>query len=464
MLNSASTFVADNLISGHTTELKTVLAAFIVGTIVGITGMGGGALMTPALIFLGVGDASAVVTADLTSAAVYKSAGAIVHWREGSPNLQLAGWLIIGSVPFAFLGPFLVRWLAPGSDIDTTLKRLIGIALLLAASTYAARLYIQLKRVTGDEKVATGDPVIRPIPTVIVGAVGGLLVGITSVGSGSVIMIALLMLYPTLTAVKLVGTDLVQAVPLVFAAAVSNIIANGLEWNILIPLLIGSVPGSILGSKIAPRVPSSTIRRGIVVVLTVSGLALIDKAGWWPTGNGPDGETTHPVTIVVIGLVILLLLPFVWGLLRRREGLPMFGQPTVSDIEAPAGTPASRRAKRLARKAMTENAQAESPDGAPASPGGQPSGQPGGQPGGPAKKAAAGRPAKKAAAGQPAKKAAAEKTAKKAARKAAPAGDGGSQAGSTPPADGPVGRPAPIPAVVQGPDETDVIDPRPVGR
>ena len=76
--------------------------------------MGGGALMTPALIFLGVGDASAVVTADLTAAAVYKSAGAIVHWREGSPNLQLAGWLIIGSVPFAFLGPFLVRRIAPG--------------------------------------------------------------------------------------------------------------------------------------------------------------------------------------------------------------------------------------------------------------------------------------------------------------------------------------------------------------
>ena len=99
MLTSATSFVADSLISGHTTELKTVIAAFFVGTIVGITGMGGGALMTPALIFLGVGDASAVVTADLTAAAVYKSAGAIVHWREGSPNLQLAGWLIIGSVP-----------------------------------------------------------------------------------------------------------------------------------------------------------------------------------------------------------------------------------------------------------------------------------------------------------------------------------------------------------------------------
>src|SRR3954454_19793447 len=106
MLNGVQMLLADGAAASFGTELKTAIAAFFVGTIVGITGMGGGALMTPALIFLGVGDASAVVTADLTAAAVYKSAGAIVHWREGSPTLQLAGWLIVGSVPFAFLGPF----------------------------------------------------------------------------------------------------------------------------------------------------------------------------------------------------------------------------------------------------------------------------------------------------------------------------------------------------------------------
>jgi uncharacterized membrane protein YfcA len=350
MLTSASSFVADNLISGHTTELKTAIAALVVGTIVGITGMGGGALMTPALIFLGVGDASAVVTADLTAAAVYKSAGAAVHWREGSPNLRLAGWLILGSVPFAFLGPHIVRWVAPDTDVDTTLKRFIGIALLLAASTYAARLYIQLRRVASAQRQIIRDPVVRPVPTIIVGAVGGLLVGITSVGSGSVIMIALLMLYPTLSAVKLVGTDLVQAVPLVLSAAISNILTNGLDWSIVIPLVIGSVPGSILGSKIAPRVPSSAIRRGIVVVLTVSSLALLDKSGWWPLGYH-NGATSHPLTIVGIGLVILVVLPFVWGLLRRNVGLPMFGNPTVAEIEAPPGSPAAKRAERAARRA-----------------------------------------------------------------------------------------------------------------
>jgi len=360
MLTSASSFVADTLISGHTTEMKTAIAAFFVGTIVGITGMGGGALMTPALIFLGVGNPSAVVTADLTAATVYKSAGAAVHWREGSPNLRLAAWLIVGSVPFAFLGPHIVRWIAPGADVETTLKRCIGVALLLAAATYAARLYIQLRRVATRRNQIVRDPVIRPIPTLLIGAVGGLLVGITSVGSGSVIMIALLMLYPTLSAVKLVGTDLVQAVPLVFSAAVSNILVNGLEWSIVIPLIIGSVPGSILGSKIAPRVPSSVIRRGIVVVLTVSGLALLDKAGWWPLGYHGD-TTSHPMSILAVGLMVLIVLPVVWGLLRRNVGLPIFGTPTVAEIEAPAGSPGSKRAARAARRAAAARSRSAEP-------------------------------------------------------------------------------------------------------
>ncbi len=103
------------------------------------------------------------------------------------------------------------------------------------------------------------------------------------------------MLYPGLSALRLVGTDLVQAVPLVIAAAISNIALNGLDWHILVPLVIGSTPGSILGSRIAPRVPQSFIRRGIVIVLTMSGLALLDKSGWAPLGcrRGPDAPGLH---------------------------------------------------------------------------------------------------------------------------------------------------------------------------
>jgi hypothetical protein len=237
----------------------------------------------------------------------------------------------------ALLGPHLIAWVAPPGDLDRVLKLSIGFALLLAAATYAARLYLNLRRIRSGGETGDETPLVRPVATLLVGALGGLLVGITSVGSGSVIMIALLMLYPGLSAVKLVGTDLVQAVPLVLAAAISNIFLHGLDWGVLIPLVLGSVPGTLIGSKIAPRVPQSFIRRGIVVVLTMSGFALLDKAGWAPLGAGED--QTHPLLIAGVGLAMVLLVPVIWGLLRRVHGLPMFGSPTVAELEDPAYRP-----------------------------------------------------------------------------------------------------------------------------
>lgn len=310
-----------------------VTAGFFVGMIVGVTGMGGGALMTPALIFLGVGNASAIVTADLTAAAVYKTGGALVHTRQGSPNFRMAGWLAAGSVPMALLGPHLVHWFVNEKDVDSLLKECIGFALLLAAATYAIRLWIQLVRVRSGALAPTDEePVILPVRTLLVGALGGLLVGVTSVGSGSVIMVTLLILYPTLSPLKLVGTDLVQAVPLVLAAAISNISVNGLEWSLTLPLILGSVPGTLIGSQFASKVPLSYIRRGIVIVLTMSGIALLDKAGWAPLGSGV--KQTHPVLIAMIGLGMLVGLPIIWGLLRKTQGMPMFGAPTVAEIES----------------------------------------------------------------------------------------------------------------------------------
>ena len=334
------------------TALSIVAAGFFVGVVVGLTGMGGGALMTPALIFLGVGHTASIVTADLTAAAIYKTGGAITHAREGSPNLRLAAWLIAGSVPMAFIGPYLVDYLTEDpEELEQTLKLCIGIALLFAASTYALRLYINLRRVRSGAASPEENPRIRPVPTLLVGMLGGLLVGITSVGSGSVIMIALLMLYPGLSAVKLVGTDLVQAVPLVLSAAIANITIHGLDWDLLIPLVIGSVPGTIIGSRIAPRVPQSYIRRGIIVVLTMSGVALLFKAGLHPFGEGH--ETLEAIVVALVGITMLVLVPIVWGLLRKQTGLPMFGAPTVAELEK---VPGDRRARKLAQRSAAARA------------------------------------------------------------------------------------------------------------
>lgn len=331
-----------------TAALAIAVAGFIVGVVVGLTGMGGGALMTPALIFLGVGGghAATVITADLTAAAVYKTGGAAIHWRQGSPHLKLAFWLMAGSIPMAFLGPYLVKALSADADqLDHALKVALGFALLFAAATYALRLYINLREVRRGGVAHDPNPEVRVLPTLLVGALGGLLVGVTSVGSGSVIMVSLLMLYPGLQAVKLVGTDLVQAVPLVLAAAIANIAIHGLEWEIVIPLVIGSVPGTILGSKLAPVLPQSYIRRGIVVVLTMSGVALLDKAGFGPLSE----EETNAWLIAGTGLAALVLVPLVWGLIRRREGLPMMGAPTIAELEKMPQDRPWRRSEKPAR-------------------------------------------------------------------------------------------------------------------
>ena len=259
-----------------TAALSVLLVSFGVGIVVGLTGMGGGALMTPALIFLGVNPTAAVAN-DLVAASVNKSVGAAVHWKHGKPNMRLAALLISASVPTAFAGAFIVKALGGGEaeNTESFLTIAIGCALLFTASTYALRMYLQLRHVTSGNTISEADPELRIIPTLLVGAVGGLLVGITSVGSGSLIMVALLLLYPTLSAIKLVGTDLVQAVPLVLSAAISPVLVTGVDWGVLIPLIVGGTPGTFLVARLANWVSQSVIRRGIVIVLTLTGLKML---------------------------------------------------------------------------------------------------------------------------------------------------------------------------------------------
>lgn len=291
-----------------TDALSVLCVSFGIGIVVGLTGMGGGALMTPALIFLGINPAAAVAN-DLVAASVNKSVGAAVHWRGGSPNLRLAGLLVAGSVPFAFAGGFIVKAVGDAEARTDFLTTAIGYALLLAASSYALRMYLQLRHVTGGNIVSEDEPHIRAVPTLLVGAVGGLLVGITSVGSGSLIMVALLLIYPTLSAVRLVGTDLVQAVPLVLAAAIGHVVTEGITWAVLIPLILGGTPGTFIGARLAGWVSQSVIRRGIVIVLTLTGLKMLGMPPEW---------------VGILGAGMLLLGPLLWGFVRQSRGLPPF--------------------------------------------------------------------------------------------------------------------------------------------
>ena len=292
----------NHLISGDIAVL--LIVSFGVGIVVGLTGMGGGALMTPAMIFLGVAPTVAVAN-DLVAAVVNKSVGAAVHWRAGSPDLRLAGWLMAGSVPTAFAGAFLIRAIGPSQDQDQFLKYAIGATLILASLTYALRTYINLRSLVAGRQDG-GTYVVRPAKTMLLGAVGGLVVGVTSVGSGSVIMVTLLIMYPALNALRLVGTDLVQAIPLVTSAALSHILVTGVDWSVLIPLIIGGSPGTFLGARLANFVSQSAVRRGITIVLFLTGMALLGA---------------QPIVMGIGGAALLILGPVAWGVARRHLGL-----------------------------------------------------------------------------------------------------------------------------------------------
>jgi uncharacterized membrane protein YfcA len=232
------------------------IAGLFVGFVVGMTGMGGGALMTPMMILLFGIQPLAAVSSDLVASMVMKPVGGAVHLRRGTVNRSLVKWLVIGSVPSAFAGVLVLRWIGNGAQTQGVVKNSLGIALLFAAASMIAKALLDLRksqqlrlRAAAGEVVETQVETIvaRPVPTLLVGILGGLVVGMTSVGSGSLIIVALLLLYPSIRAGQLVGTDLVQAVPLVASASLGHLLFGDFQLDLTVSLLIGALPGVWVG-------------------------------------------------------------------------------------------------------------------------------------------------------------------------------------------------------------------------
>jgi uncharacterized protein len=288
-------------------DLYVTLAGLIVGFTVGLTGMGGGALMTPILVLLFKVEPLAAVSSDLVAAMVMKPVGGGVHARRGTVNWPLVRWLSIGSIPSAFLGVFVLKRLGNGPVIQDRLKLGLGIALLVAAASIVVKILIQLiQDRRRDALMASGRRVeVRPFdlkraPTLVIGAVGGLVVGMTSVGSGSLIIVSLLLLYPMLTIRELVGTDLVQAIPLVASAAIGHILFGDFQLSLTTSVLLGSIPGVYLGARLSSRAKDAVIRPALILVLFASGLKLMG------VGTGPVGVAV--ATLALVGLPI-------WGVI-----------------------------------------------------------------------------------------------------------------------------------------------------
>lgn len=251
------------------------LAGLIVGAVVGLTGMGGGALMTPILVIIFGVHPLAAVSSDLVASMVMKPLGSMVHMRRGTVVRHLVGWLMVGSVPGAFSGVFLIRLMGRGPLMENQLQFALGAALLLAAAAIVTKGLVQVRRSRSSKASGAGQIEVHRAATVAAGAVGGLLVGMTSVGSGSLIVVMLMFLYPGLSAAQLVGTDLVQAVPLVSAAAVGHLLYGDFQLGLTVSLLIGSLPGVYLGARLSAQAPDMVIRPALVLVLLASGLRLV---------------------------------------------------------------------------------------------------------------------------------------------------------------------------------------------
>lgn len=268
------------------------LAGLLVGFVIGLTGMGGGALMTPVLVLVFGVQPLAAVSSDLVASLVMKPFGSAVHMRRRTVDWGLVRWLALGAVPSAFAGVLLLRALGRGADLQHLVTVSLGVALLIAAGALATRLLLTSARAhRQDEPVGTGEPRarVRPLPTVLIGILGGLLVGMTSTGSGTVIIVSLTLLYPLLPLRVLVGTDLVQAVPLVGAAALGHLLFGDFQFGLTTALLLGAIPGVIIGARLSSRAPDLLVRPAIVFVLVGTSLKLL-------------GASTP-----VLGLTLLLL-------------------------------------------------------------------------------------------------------------------------------------------------------------
>ena len=298
-------------------DLSLALAGLLVGFVVGLTGMGGGALMTPILVVVFNIQPLAAVSSDLVASFFMRPVGALVHLRQGTVNRGLVKWLVLGSVPSAFAGVLILRAIGTGRHVQDVVQIVLGIALLVAAGAIVLKALMNLRQRARGEHLTVTDPfaiTVRPLRTVLIGALGGLVVGMTSVGSGSLIIVLLLFLYPKIRASQLVGTDLVQAIPLVGAASLGHLLFGDFRLALTMSLLVGSIPGVYLGARVSSRAPARLLRRVLAFVLLASGLKLVQ------VGN---------VELGIILLAVVVIAPAVWLVVRRTDGLMLRRSPTA---------------------------------------------------------------------------------------------------------------------------------------
>ncbi len=253
-------------------DILAVLSGFGVGAIVGMTGVGGGSLMTPLLIGAFKLNPAVAIGTDLWFAAVTKSGGAVAHARHGQVDWIITRRLLAGSLPAALATIALMHGSGVTKGWAAALTFSLGIALLLTALVVAYKktcvaLGLRLERWLPESK--------KPALTVLCGAVLGVLVTLTSIGAGALGATMILLLYPRLNAQRLVGTDIAHAVPLTLIAGIGHATLGHVDWGLLVALLVGSLPGIWIGAQLTRRMPESLVRALLCSALVFAGLKVI---------------------------------------------------------------------------------------------------------------------------------------------------------------------------------------------
>jgi uncharacterized protein len=251
-----------------------VLTGLLIGTLVGMTGMGGGSLMTPILVIVFGFKPTLAVGTDILHGAIFKTVGAIRHRSLGTVHAQLSGWMFLGSAPMSLLGVAIGTRLTDkyGDSATSVMGYVLGGALLFGATGLVLKSFVKKKVVGDDDRF---DMVWRDrLAAIVIGMFGGFIVGLTSVGSGTFFALTMLFIFP-LGAHKIVGTDILHAAALLYVAGFGHFIAGNVDMHAVGWLLIGSVPGVLIGSHYSVRIPEAWLRLALADVLAISGLKLV---------------------------------------------------------------------------------------------------------------------------------------------------------------------------------------------
>jgi uncharacterized protein len=273
-----------------------------IGLLIGMTGMGGGSLMTPLLI-LAFGTAPVTaVGSDITYAAITKTVGGWRHLRLRNVNVGLSFWLALGSVPAAIAGVWVIELLHSryGDSLDDLVLTMLAIALIIVGMIVLARSLFMSRMVNG-ERESFELSRRHKVAAVVIGGTTGFVIGLTSAGSGTLIAVFLIVLY-RMTPRRVIGTDVFHAAILLWAAGIAHIVGGNVDFGLVGTILLGSIPGIWIGSHLTARLPTGLLRVALGVVLIVSSLALFDKAG------------------IDLPLVVVIAIPaaFVLGLVAQR--------------------------------------------------------------------------------------------------------------------------------------------------